>query len=131
MTSYADGTVWTIIVAAGIGTFLIRLSFIFLLGRVDDVPDVVETVLRFVPAAVLAALVVPALVVTSGSVELASEPAELASALARTVGSFELVYEPAKVVAAAVAAAVAWRTEDVLATISVGMVTLWVVQTLV
>lgn len=109
-TDLAPATIWLIIVVAAVGTFALRLSFIALLGRVESVPPAVEGVLRFVPAAVLAALVVPAVVA------LSVEPAP------------RLTYEPAKVVAAAVAAVVAWRTESVLATIAVGMVTLWGVQ---
>ncbi|WP_435318016.1 AzlD domain-containing protein [Haloarchaeobius sp. TZWSO28] len=111
MTSYDSATVWAVILVAGLGTFAIRLSFIMLLGRIQDVPDRVESVLRLVPAAVLAALVVPAIV-----------------SLEASAGGFGLAYDPAKVVAATVAAGVAWRTEDVLATIAVGMVTLWFVD---
>ncbi|WP_439026001.1 AzlD domain-containing protein [Haloarchaeobius sp. DT45] len=111
MTSYDATTVWAVILVAGVGTFAIRFSFILLLGRVQDVPDGLESFLRLVPAAVLAALVVPAIV-----------------SLEATSGGFALDYDPAKVVAAAVAAAVAWRTEDVLATIAVGMGTLWLVD---
>ncbi len=103
---YDPGVVWLVILAAGVGTFALRLSFIALLGGREP-PPTLAGALRFVPAAVLAALVVPA-VVTLG---LDPEPA--------------LVYDPAKVVAAAVAAVVAWRTESILATIAVGMVTLW------
>ncbi len=108
--TYPPGTVWLVVVAAGVGTFLLRLSFIALVGRVESVPPAVEGALRFVPAAVLAALVVPAVVALSAG---------------PTLG---LTYDPAKVVAASVATVVAWRTEDVLATIVVGMVTLWAVQ---
>ena len=61
--------------------------------------------LRFIPGAVLATLVVPALVYTDGS-------------LALTVGNEKLL-------AGALAAIVAWRTENVLATIAVGMIALW------
>ncbi|WP_435360332.1 AzlD domain-containing protein [Haloarchaeobius sp. DFWS5] len=107
MTTYSDQAVWLVILLAGLGTYAIRLSFILLLGRLDAVPPRLETVLRFVPAAVLAALVVPSVV--------AMDP------------SFGLDYELTKVVAAVAAGIVAWRTENVLATIGVGMVTLWVV----
>jgi len=102
-------TPWPVVLAIGVGTFLIRFSFLFLFERLGDVPDRLERALRFVPAAVLSALVVPAVVA------LSLDPAGLA-------------FEPAKVVAAAVAAVVAWRTESVLATIAVGMATLWTLQ---
>ncbi|WP_435196677.1 AzlD domain-containing protein [Natronomonas sp. EA1] len=102
--SYSTTQIWLAIVAAGVGTFAIRLSFIALLGRLDGMPSTLATVLRYVPAAVLAALVVPAVI--------ALEPAGLS-------------YEPPQVVAAVVAGLVAWRTENVLATIVAGMVVVW------
>lgn len=108
-TDYGPGTIWLVIVAAGAGTLALRLSFILLFGRIDTVPPRVVGVLRFVPAAVLAALVAPALVALSAS----------------TGGPVEAVYDPAKVVAGGVAAVVAWQTENVLATIGVGMAVLW------
>lgn len=109
-TEYAPATIWFVIVAAGAGTLALRLSFILLFGRIDTVPPRVIGVLRYVPAAVLAALVVPAIVT------VAADP---------TLG---LRYDPAKVVAGSLAAVVAWRTENVLATIGVGMVALWTLE---
>ncbi|MFD1645026.1 AzlD domain-containing protein [Haloarchaeobius litoreus] len=105
--SYDATTLWGIVAAVGVITLALRLSFILLFGRVDDIPNRVERTLELVPAAVLAALVVPAVVALDTSLALQAEPA--------------------KVVAAVVAAAVAWRTENVLATIAVGMGALWLV----
>ena len=90
--------VWTVIVAGGVGTFLLRLSFLALFERVGAVPPRLEYALRFVPAAVLAALVVPAVVLTDGG-----------------------GVAPARAVAGAVAAAVAYRTGSIVATILAGM----------
>lgn len=104
---------WIVIVAAGIGTYGLRVSFIALFGRLDEVPPRLTGVLRFVPAALLAALVAPALVSLTGP------PAP------------GLVFAPREVVAGATAAVVAWRTENALATIGVGMVALWTLQALV
>lgn len=109
-TSYADPLIWGVIVAIGIATFAIRLSFIALFGRIDDIPTLLERALRYVPPAVLAALVLPAFV---------------------TVGAGATGVEPAKLVAGGIATAVAWRTEDVFATMVAGMGTLWVVRFLV
>ena len=47
-------------VAAGLLTYGIRLSFIALMGRIT-VPDWFQRALRFVPAAVLSAIIVPGL----------------------------------------------------------------------
>ncbi|WP_132057133.1 AzlD domain-containing protein [Halorussus amylolyticus] len=104
-TDYGPVTLWAIIVVAGVATYALRLSFIALFGRLDDVPEGVERALRFVPAAVLAALVAPDLVYVEGSMSL--PPAN------------------PRLLAAAVAAAVAWRTEDIAATLAAGMVALW------
>lgn len=111
-TAFGDATIWLVIVAAGIGTLALRLSFILLFGRIDSVPPRVVGVLRFVPAAVLAALVAPAIVT------LSVEP------------SVGLQYDQSKLLAGSVAAVVAWRTENVLATIGVGMGALWTLQLL-
>jgi len=95
--------VWLAIVVAGVGTFLLRASFLFLFERVGGVPPRLERALRYVPAAVLAALVIPALAAPDGVPALVGNDRLLAGALA---------------------ALVAWRTESVLATIVVGMVAL-------
>ncbi|MBP1922135.1 branched-subunit amino acid transport protein [Halorubrum alkaliphilum] len=97
--------IWIAILVIGIATYGFRLSFIHLFGRVDDVPTRVRRVLRFVPAAVLAALVVPDLLTIRPSViaTLADE----------------------RLIAGVLAGVVAWRTENVFATIVVGMLALW------
>jgi branched-subunit amino acid transport protein len=107
-TSYDPATIWLVLLAAGLGTFAIRLSFIALLGRVDEIPRRVRLVLAYVPAAVLAALVAPSLATLDGTVVVG-------------LGNERLL-------AGAVAAVVAWRTENVLATIAVGMAALWAIQ---
>lgn len=112
-TKYGPNTIWLLFLAAGLGTYALRLSFIFLFGRLDEVPATVEGVLRFVPGAVLAALVIPAIL------SLSLDP------------TLRLAYEPAKLLAGSLAVVVAWRTESVLATIGVGMVTLWSLQVVI
>lgn len=107
-TSYPDPMIWLVIVAIGIVTFSIRGSFIALFGRLDEVPPRVDTLLRYVPAAVLAGLVFP----------------EFISLGAGGPGLDRLI-------AGAAAIAVAWRTENVLGTLVAGMGTLWVLRFLV
>ncbi|WP_348607653.1 AzlD domain-containing protein [Halobaculum rarum] len=99
-TSYGPLSIWAVIVAGGLATFAIRLSFIHLFGRVDEVPPWLERALVYVPAAVLAALVAPDFAPASATVEAALTPELLGGA-------------------AAIAAA--WRTEDVLWTVAAGM----------
>lgn len=103
--------VWAAIAAIAAGTFLIRFSFLYLFEYLEDVPTGLERALRFVPAAVLAALVLPAVLVVDGAP--AASP------------------DNQRLLAAVVAAAVAWRTESILATIVVGMAALLALQTLV
>lgn len=110
-TNYGPASIWGVIVAIGVVTFLIRVSFIALFGRLDTVPTRVQQALRFVPAAVLSALVAPALVTVEPTV----------------VGTLT----NDRLLAGAVAAAVAWRTENVFATIGVGMLALWTLRFLV
>lgn len=121
-TSYPATTVWAVVLAIGVLTFAIRFSFIALFGVLDrrsnddgesgesdqPVPPWVAAALRYVPPAVLAALVFPAVVII--------EPT-----LTETFSNDRLL-------AGVAAAAVAWRTENVLATITVGMGALWTLQ---
>jgi branched-subunit amino acid transport protein len=53
-------TLWLAVVGAGAITFALRLSFIALLGRME-IPVLLSRALRFVPAAVFTAVVVPLL----------------------------------------------------------------------
>lgn len=97
---------WLVILAVGGLNYLSRLSFIALFAR-WDVPPLMAQALRFVPAAMLAAIVVPAFVQGGGT-----GPA----------------VDPPRLVAGLVAAIVAWRTRSVSWTIGVGMVVLWGMQ---
>lgn len=104
-------TVWTAVAVIAVGTYFIRLSFLYLFEYVESVPTGLERALRFVPAAVLAALVLPDVVVVDGT------PAV-------SLGNDRLL-------AAGLAAIVAWRTENILATIAVGLAALFALQALV
>ncbi|WP_336001120.1 AzlD domain-containing protein [Halorientalis halophila] len=109
-TSYGDPAIWIVIVVIGLATYGIRLSFIALFGYLDEIPPWVARLLRYVPAAVLAGLVLPAFVtIQPGAGDLAVD----------------------KLLAGALAAGVAWRTENVLATMAVGMGALWILRFLV
>ena len=99
-TTYGPVAIWTAVLAAGVATYAVRLSFIYLFGCVSAVPPGVERALGYVPPAVLAALVVPSFAPTGVT------PASLADP--RLVGG-------------AAAALVAWRTENVLWTMVAGM----------
>jgi branched-subunit amino acid transport protein len=102
-------SLWTLFLAIGLGTFLLRFSFIYLFGKVE-MPDWLKRALRYVPVSVLAALVLPALTSPTGSLDLSLGNARLLAGLG--------------------GALVAWKTRNVLWTIIVGMVLLWVLQAL-
>ena len=93
---------------AGIGTYLMRASFLLAAHRLTDVPESVQRVLRQIPAAALAALVVPALL--------------------RPEGEFDL-WQP-ELAAGLLAAVVCWRTKSVALTLVVGMTALAILQQL-
>lgn len=103
-----DGlTLGLLILAVGMTNFLLRGSFLLVLKNVT-LPHVVQRALRYVPVAAFAALVVPELALTGGSLNLqVSNP---------------------KLIAGLAAAVVAWRTRNTLVTIGVGMVMLHVTR---
>jgi len=101
-------TFWVVVVAVGTLTYLSRLSFIALFARVQ-MPSLVARALRYVPAAMLTAIIVPAVVLRG------SAPADPA-------------LEHARLAAALVAGLVAWRTRSPAATIVAGMAVLWLAQ---
>ncbi len=101
-----DATIWTVIVLLGIGTFLIRYSFLGILGG-RELPEWLLRHLRYVPAAVLPALVAPMVVWPQAT---AGEP------------------DPARLAAAAVALLIGALLRSVLGAIFGGMTTLYLLQ---
>ena len=87
-------------IAVGILTFLTRLSFIQLLER-WQAPPIVQSALRYVPVAVLTAIIVPELVVVEDGLDF-------------SLGN-------ARLIAGVIAALIAWRTKSALWTIAAGM----------
>jgi len=108
MSDFSALGIWAIILVIAVATYLIRLSFIHLFGRINQVPPRVKLVLKFVPAAVLAALVAPGLVTPSPDVAAMVLDERLAAGI--------------------VAAVVAWWRGNILLTIGVGMAALWVLE---
>ena len=98
-------SLWLAIVLAGLATFAIRFSFIGAAGRFA-IPAWFSRMLRFVPVAALTALVWPDLLIAQGSL---------------TIG------EP-RLIAGLIAAAIAWNTRNILATLGGGMLALWLLQ---
>lgn len=98
---------WLAIVGVGATTFLLRASFI-VFADPQRFPRAFRQALAFVPAAVLAAIVAPGLLMPNGALDLS-------------------VTNP-RLVAGVIAILVAARTRSVLATIVAGMVALWLLQ---
>ena len=93
------GTTWLAIVLAGAGTFAMRASFLVAARRLAEVPPGVQRVLRQIPPAALASIVLPALLRPGGELDL-WQP-ELAAGIA--------------------AGLVGWRTRSTALTLVVGM----------
>ncbi len=96
--------IWLTIIGIGLGTYVLRLSFIHLHGRLE-LPPLVQRGLRLVPAATLAALVAPALAYSNGGLAVGADDPRLLAGL--------------------VALLVAWRFKHMLLTLASGMAVLW------
>jgi branched-subunit amino acid transport protein len=99
---------WPVALSLGLGTFLIRFSFILIMDKLT-LPDAFTRMLRFIPASVLPALVAPAVLLHGNG-----WPA-----------SFADLERP---LAGLVAILVAWRTKSVILTIAGGMGALWILK---
>jgi branched-subunit amino acid transport protein len=64
-----DASLWLIFILIGLATTLPRASFIVLGNRVT-LPSVLQRALRYAPAAALAAIVVPDVLVVGGTLEV-------------------------------------------------------------
>lgn len=95
--------IWLVILVGGLLTFLIRLSFIYLLDRVN-VPDWFKRGLRFVPAAVLSAIILPELFAPGGTLAIPWRNPQLLSGVAAVL--------------------VAWRTKNIILTLLAGIIVL-------
>jgi branched-subunit amino acid transport protein len=61
-------SVWLVFLLGGLATFALRFSFIYAFGRVS-VPPALHRALRFVPPAVLSAIVFPELLTPAGHLD--------------------------------------------------------------
>jgi len=99
--------IWLAIIGMGIITYAIRLTPILLMERVE-IGGRLRQALRFVPAAVLSAIILPELLLPGGELDI-------------SLGNERLL-------AGLLAGIVAWRTKNVLWTIAAGMAALWALQ---
>ena len=102
-------SLWLLFLAIGLGTFSMRFSFIYLFGRIT-MPEWLRRALKYVPAAVLAALVFPALTHPAGTLDISLNNLRLLAGLGGAIA--------------------AWKTRNVLWTLITGMALLWILQAL-
>jgi len=94
---------WLLILGLALSSFIPRASFITLFAR-WPVPAQVQRGLRYVPAAVFSAILVPELVLSASSLHLGLDNPRLLAGI--------------------LAGAIAWRTRNTLLTIVAGMLAL-------
>jgi len=95
---------WSLIIYAGIITFVTRFSMIFFLKK-DILGDKAKKVLSFVPAAIFPAIIFPPIFLDdTGTVDLESNPKILAAIFAIVVGYF---------------------SKNIIATIFAGLISYW------
>lgn len=100
--------IWTAIVLAGAGTYTMRAAFLVFAHRLADVPPGVQRLLRQIPPAALASIVVPALMRPEGQLDIGQ----------------------ARFVAGVVAAVIAWRSRNIALTLVVGIGLVMVIDAL-
>jgi branched-subunit amino acid transport protein len=105
----SEGMLWIIILGGMLITYAIRLSFITLIP-LAWMPPVLLRSLRFVPPAVLAALISPEVF--------------------RPQGVLDLSLQNHHMLAGLLAALVAWRSRNTWLTIATGMIALWLLRSL-
>lgn len=103
-------SLWLVAIVAGLITFALRLSFIIGQERIP-MPALLRRALRFVPVAVLIALIVPELL--------------------RRDGTWAFSFGNTRLLAGLLATAVAWTTRNILFTIAAGMLALLLLEALV
>ena len=99
--------IWLVMLLGGLITFAIRFSLIYLFGRLH-IPETMRQALRYVPPAVLSAIIFPELFFHEGMLDLS--------------------FDNTRLLAGLVAILVAWISRNTLITILVGMLALFVLQ---
>jgi branched-subunit amino acid transport protein len=99
VSGWTDAQIWAVIVALGLGTFALRLSFLGLLGG-RTLPPLAMRILRYTPVAVIPGLIAPLVLfpqATGGQID------------------------PARLAVAALTLVVGWRTGSVIWAITAGL----------
>jgi branched-subunit amino acid transport protein len=99
--------IWLVMLLGGLITFLIRFSLIYLFGRFK-IPETLGQALRYVPPAVLSAIIFPELFFQDGTLNLS--------------------FENTRLLAGLIAILIAWISKNTLITIIAGMIALFLLQ---
>lgn len=100
-------SLWLTLLVIGAVTYGLRAAFL-VKASLATLSPTVRAALRFVPVAVLTAIVTPALLQPAGALDV-------------SVGNTRLL-------AGVLAAVVAWRTRNAIMTVGAGLATLWILQ---
>lgn len=87
-----------------IGTFFLRFSFIYLHGKFT-LPKSIENAMKYIPTAILSALIFPALIIKDNRIWLS--------------------IENPKLIAGTIAILIAWKTKNLLLTTGLGLALFW------
>lgn len=101
--------IWAVIIGGMILTYLTRLSFLLLMPA-DSMPAFAQRALTYAPPSVLAAIILPEVLLGPGGLSLTPTNPRLLAATA--------------------AAIVAWRTNNTWLTMLLGMLALWTASSL-
>ncbi|MDR9433640.1 MAG: AzlD domain-containing protein [Spiribacter sp.] len=102
-----NDSLWWVIIAIGVGTYLWRGSFLVFGGRLR-LPGLVRRALNYVPPAVFAALVLPGILQVQADGHI----------------------DGPKLAAGMLAGLVAWQTKGTIITLAAGMIVLWSLRAL-
>jgi len=100
---------FALIAGMAIATFLTRYPAMFLVSKIDLSPQI-KSALKYVPIAVLSAIIAPLVLMQEGQVDLSIDNAFFLAGL--------------------VSILISWRTNNLLLTIILGMVSLWLFQSI-
>ena len=101
--------IWLVMLLGGLVTFGTRLSFMFIFSH-SNLPEWLRSALRYVPPAVLSAIILPEILIVDSKIDFSLSNVRLLAGL--------------------VAILVAWRSRNALVTILVGMAALFLFKLL-
>jgi branched-subunit amino acid transport protein len=101
-----NASFWLVIFSTGVAAFLLRYAFFFIFERYT-VPTAIRSVLPFIPAAALSAIVAPLFFGGALTMPYAIQP---------------------RILAWLIAMLVAWRSKNIFFTIVSGLISLWILK---